>query len=111
MAKLFDPAPGRPVVAVVAGSGQTAGAAADAGANLLIALTAGVYRNLGCGSLASFLPYGNANDQTEHLVRTQVLPRAGRVPVAAGVFGADPTTDLPAYLGRLRALGVRGVTN
>jgi two-component system response regulator HydG len=109
--KLFDPPAGRPVVAVVAGSGQTAGAAADAGADLLVALNAGVYRALGVGSLASFLPYGNANAQTERLVRTEVLPRAGRVPVVAGVFAADPTLDLPAHLDRLRALGVRGATN
>ena len=48
----------RPVIAVVAGSGQVARAA---GADLLVVLNAGFYRTVGTGSLAPFLPYGNAN--------------------------------------------------
>ena len=101
----------RPLVAVVAGSGQVARSAVAARADLLLVLNAGLYRNLGYGSLASFLPYGNANEQTELLLRQHVLPRAGRVPVVAGVFGTDPVTDVVQHLERLRALGVRGVTN
>jgi two-component system response regulator HydG len=101
----------RPVVAVVAGSGQVAQTAVRAGADLLLALNAGLYRTLGWGSLASFLPYGNANEQTEQLLREHILPRAGRVPVVAGLFGADPTLDLAEHLGRLQKLGVCGVTN
>jgi transcriptional regulator with AAA-type ATPase domain/predicted TIM-barrel enzyme len=101
----------RPVVAVVAGSGQVAHTAAGAGADLLLVLNAGLYRTLGYGSLASFLPFGNANNQTLHLLRDHVLPRAGPTPVVAGVFGADPTLDLDNHLERLRALGVCGVTN
>lgn len=101
----------RPVVAVVAGSGQVAQTAGRAGADLLLVLNAGLYRNLGYGSLASFLPYGNANAQTEQLVREHVLPRASGIPVVAGVFGADPTTDLADHLERLQKIGVCGVTN
>lgn len=82
-----------------------------AGADLLLALNAGLYRTLGYGSLASFLPYGNANAQTLELLRHDVLPRAGRTPVVAGVFGADPTLNLAEHLAQLRALGVCGVTN
>ena len=100
-----------PVVAVVAGSGQVAQTAAAAGADLLVVLNAGLYRSLGCGSLASFLPFGNANEQTVELLVRHVLPRAGATPVVAGVFGADPTTDLDRHLDRLARLGVRGVTN
>jgi two-component system response regulator HydG len=101
----------RPVVAVVAGSGQVAHTAAAAGADLLLVLNAGLYRTLGYGSLASFLPFGNANDQTLNLLRDHVLPRAGQTPVVAGVLGADPTLDLDVHLDRFRALGVGGVTN
>src|SRR5688572_3028005 len=79
------------MLAVVAGSGQIARCAADAGADFLLVLNAGAYRNLGLGSLASFLAYGNANDQTEVLLREHILPASGKMPVVAGVFGADPT--------------------
>ena len=39
----------RPIIAVVAGSGQVAQYAQESGADLLIALSAGVFRNLGAG--------------------------------------------------------------
>ena len=99
------------MIAVVAGSGQVAQTAVNAGADILLALNAGLYRTVGFGSLASFMPYGNANDQTEELLRQHILPRAGRTPVIAGVFGADLVDDLIARLQRLRELGVQGVTN
>ena len=68
--------------------------AAEAGVDFLFALNAGVYRNQGSGSLAAFLPYGNANVQTEALLREHILPRRGSLPVVAGVLANDPTCPL-----------------
>jgi DNA-binding NtrC family response regulator/predicted TIM-barrel enzyme len=99
------------VLAVVAGSGIVARCAVAAGADFLLALAAGVYRNLGRGTLASFLPFGNSNQQTLSLLREHVLPQAGNMPVIAGVCAADPMIDLDAHLRQLRRLGVAGVTN
>ncbi|MCA9090466.1 MAG: sigma 54-interacting transcriptional regulator [Planctomycetaceae bacterium] len=96
---------------VVPGSGLIVRAAVDAGADALIVLNAGVYRSLGTGSLAAFLPYGNANDQTEALLREHVLPRSAGLPIVAGVFAADPTLPLDDRLSRLKDLGVEGITN
>ncbi len=101
----------RRLLAVVAGSGQIARYAAEAGADFLMVLSAGSYRTLGAGSLASFLSYGNANDQTFALLREQVLPARGSLPVVAGVMGSDPTVPLAQRFAALRALGVAGVTN
>ncbi len=101
----------RRLVAVVAGSGLITRCAVRAGADLILALSAGVYRTLGAGSLASFLAYGNANDQTEELIRHQILPSSGNLPVVAGVFASDPTCPLPERFKRLKALGVAGITN
>jgi two-component system response regulator HydG len=100
-----------PIVAVAVGSGMIVRAAVEAGADLLLAFNAGLYRTAGTGSLAAFLPYGNANQQTETLLRSQVFPCSSQTPVVAGVFPADPTIDLCAHLNRLKALGVYGVTN
>jgi DNA-binding NtrC family response regulator/predicted TIM-barrel enzyme len=99
------------LVAVVAGSGQVARCAVDAGADFLLVLNAGAYRSLGAGSLASFLAYGNANDQTERLLREHILPSCGTLPIVAGVFASDPTRPLADRLRVLRELGVAGITN
>ncbi len=102
---------GSPVLAVSAGSGQIAQYAVEAGANVLLALNAGLYRSLGHGSLASLLAYGNANEQTEELLRRHILPNAGRLPVVAGVLASDPTIDVDARLDQLQRMGVQGITN
>jgi predicted TIM-barrel enzyme len=100
-----------PLIAVVAGSGQVARCAVESQADLLLGLSAGPFRHLGAGSLASFMPYGNANLQTRELVARSLLPRAQGLPVIAGVCGHDPTIDLDALLAEYAALGVAGVTN
>jgi len=103
----------RPVIAVVAGSGQgqVAGCAIQGQADLLMALSAGCFRNLGAGSLASAMPFGNANELTLRLLTEQLLPRRGQTPIVAGVCPTDPIHPLEVSLPRLRALGVQAVTN
>ena len=100
-----------PIISVVAGSGQITKSAVASGADLIIALNAGFYRNIGFGSLAAFMPYGNANDQTEQLLRHHILPHRKSTPVVAGVFASDPNQSIKNRLERLKELGVEGVTN
>lgn len=100
-----------PLVAVVAGTGHIARIAVEAGADILVALNAGLYRNLGVGSLSSFLPFGNANDQTEQLITEQLLPRRGSLPIVAGLLNHDPTMPLSHRFRRLRDASVEGITN
>ena len=102
---------GNPLIAVVTGNGQVARCAVDAKADLLLALSAGPFRHLGVGSLASFFAYDNANDTTRALIERELLPRAGDAPVIAGVCGHDPTIDLDKLLAHYAAIGVTGVVN
>ncbi len=99
------------LIAVVAGSGDVARAAVQANADLLIALNAGFYRNTGNGSLAAYLPFGDANAQTEMLLKQHILPHAGNVPVLAGILGPCDDAQTRAYLDRLKALQVSAVMN
>ena len=101
----------KPVLAVVAGSGQVARSAAEAGADYLFALNAGVYRNQGQGSLPAFLPFGNANAQTLELLRGHILPVAGGLPVVAGVQAGDASHPVKESLAAYRLLGVHGIAN
>lgn len=100
-----------PIISVVAGTGLIAKLSIASGADLIIALNAGMYRHMGHGSLTSFLPFVNANDQTEELLRQHILPHTKSVPVVAGVFASDPTQPLKTRLERLKELGVQGITN
>ncbi len=100
-----------PIVGVVAGSGQIVRSAISGGTDIIIALNAGLFRNLGMGSLAAFLPFGNANDQTLELLTKHILPRSGATPIVAGVLAHDPMKPLENRLSFLKRLGVQGVTN
>lgn len=99
----------KPVIAVVAGSGQVAKSASQSGADIILALNAGLYRTYGAGSLASFMPYGNANEQTEELLKFQIIPNVKDIPIVAGIFGND--VAIKSCLIRFIKLGVEGVTN
>ena len=100
-----------PIISVVAGSGQITKSAVASGADIIIALNAGFYRNIGFGSLAAFMPYGNANDQTEQLLKHHILPHRKSTPVVAGVFASDPNKSIKNRLEKLKELGVDGITN
>lgn len=101
----------KPIVAVVSGSGQITKSAIASGSDIIIALNAGFYRNIGVGSLAAFMPYGNANEQTELLLKQHILPHRKATPVVAGVFAADPSQDVRKRLEKLIELGIEGITN
>lgn len=100
-----------PIISVVAGSGQITKSAVASGADLIIALNAGFLRNIGFGSLAAFMPYGNSNDQTEQLLKHHILPHKKSTPVVAGVFASDPELPVADRLKKLKDLGVEGITN
>ena len=100
-----------PIIGVAAGSGQVVRYAIEGGADVLFALNAGVYRNLGLGSLASFMPFANANQQTLTLLEQHIFPQSQGIPVVAGVFSSDPTQNINEVFIRLKKLGVDGVVN
>jgi DNA-binding NtrC family response regulator/predicted TIM-barrel enzyme len=102
---------GSRLIAVVPGSGDVTRAAVDAGADLLIALNAGHFRNCGNGSLAAYMPFSNANETTETLLCEHILPHAGSVPVIAGLCGPLDEPRARTYLDRLQALNIPAVTN
>jgi predicted TIM-barrel enzyme len=96
------------MLGVVADSGQLTRLAVQAGADFLLALSAGVYRNRGISALAAFLPYRNSNDLTESLLRDGVMRSAGATPVVAGLMAVDPTGTIGDRLDRLGRWGWQG---
>ncbi|HYE98524.1 MAG TPA: phosphoenolpyruvate hydrolase family protein, partial [Planctomycetota bacterium] len=100
-----------PLVGAAVGSGMTAAAAEEGGADLVMILNAGHFRLLGASSVAALLPYADANRLTWEIAERQVLPRVSRTPVILGVCAQDPALDVERLFGRLRDYGVAGITN
>jgi len=99
------------LIGVSPGSGYITKTAVEAGIDVFFALNAGLYRTSGVSSLASFLAYGNANDQTDLLLRNHILPNRKNVPIVAGMMPRDPMVSDDVRLERLKKLGVGGIVN
>lgn len=110
---LLEAAPGQetPLVYASPGSGLSALSAVRGGINVLFALNSGVYRMAGVPPQAALLPFGNANNQVETLIASQILPRCPDTPVVAGVYASDPTIPIKERFARLKQLGVAGIIN
>jgi two-component system response regulator HydG len=101
----------KPLVGAAVGSGISAAAAEEGGADLLMVLSVGHFRLHGTSSAAAFMPYANANALTWEIATRHVLPRIERTPVFLGVFAQDPSLDAEEYLRAIRRYGLAGVTN
>jgi predicted TIM-barrel enzyme len=99
-----------PITGAGVGSGFAATFAERGGADFVIVHSAGRFRNAGTGSLAAFLPFGDANAISKDIAE-EVVAAGVSVPVFAGVCATDPLRSLPAYLDTLDAIGVDGVQN
>ena len=78
------------LVGVAAGSGITAKYAVAGGCDLVLALSSGKYRQMGCSSMAGFLCYANSNDLVmDYALRELMRPCAG-VPLLFGLNASDP---------------------
>lgn len=99
------------IVGAVAGSGMTAKFATLAGADILLALSAGKYRVMGRSSLASYFSYGNNNQQVMEMGRRELFPLIKQVPILFGLMAADPTIHLYEYLKEIKEIGFAGVVN
>jgi predicted TIM-barrel enzyme len=97
-------AAGRPLVVAGVGTGLTARAALDGGADLLVAYHSAPLRLAGLPSIAGMLPVARANDLVDEIAGP-ILRAAAGAPVLATAHAADATTDAEA----LRARGFAGV--
>ncbi len=104
------PRRGEILVGAAIGLGMTARAAADGGADFLLALSAGRLRVMGAPSLAAMLPIRDSNAFADEFARAEILDRVA-IPVFFGAAACDPRHPLEAMLRRIRDAGYQGVTN
>lgn len=99
------------IVGAVAGSGMTAKFAALGGADMLLALSAGKYRIMGRSSFASYLSFGNNNEQVMEMGSRELFPLIKDVPILFGLMASDPMIHLYDYLKEIKKKGFSGIVN
>ncbi|MCI9161894.1 MAG: phosphoenolpyruvate hydrolase family protein [Lachnospiraceae bacterium] len=102
---------GIPVVVSGAGVGIVGRILEKAGADMAVVYNSGYFRMNGHSSILGNLPVGDANGIVYRLGRDLILPVTHDMPVAAGVFGCDPTRDMEAFLYSLAETGYSGIIN
>lgn len=99
------------IIGVASGAGISAKYAARGGADLVLALNSGRFRQMGVGSVAGFMPFANSNKMVEEFATREIIPIVPQIPVIFGLCATDPTLNLDCYLDKLMSLGFSGVNN
>jgi two-component system, NtrC family, response regulator AtoC len=92
------------------GSGLTARAAEQGGADFVLALSAGKFRMAGLPSLTCMLPVGDSNQIAAHIGRREILGRLS-APVFLGFCVLDPRIEIRDRLREIRRWGFAGIAN
>lgn len=103
-------AQGQPLIGAGAGTGLSAKAAEMGGVDLMVIYNSGRYRMAGRGSLAGYMPYGDANAIVMEMAG-EVLTIVEKTPVLAGVCGTDPFRQMHVFLKQVQEIGFAGVQN
>jgi len=101
----------RNILGVSCGSGLIAKQAVRGGADLILALSSGRFRQMGQGSLAGFMPFLNSNKLVMDFGLMELIPVVKDIPVLFGLFASDPTIILRQYIRDIRNAGFVGINN
>ncbi len=101
----------RHIIGVAAGSGLTAKYAEEGGADLILALSSGLFRQKGLSSLAAYLPFVNSNDTVMEFGLKELLPRINKIPVIFGLMATDPSIHLEKFVQQVKEKGFAGINN
>lgn len=80
-------------------------------ADVILALSASRFRQMGISSLAGSLPFGSANRLVYEFSCREILPQDPKIPVVFGLCAVDPTIELEAYIEMLKNSGFSGICN
>ncbi|MFD2878064.1 phosphoenolpyruvate hydrolase family protein [Paenibacillus rhizoplanae] len=102
---------GNHIIGVSTGTGITAKVAADSGADFILMLNSGKFRQMGRSSLAGFLPFCNSNEMVMDFASKEIVPLVRDTPVLFGLNANDPTRDMSLYIEEIKNRGFAGVNN
>lgn len=99
------------VIGVAVGSGMTAKFAKQGGADFILVLNSGRFRQMGRSSLAGYLPFENSNDMVMDFASKEIIPLVKDIPIIFGINATDPTKDMDAYIDKIKEKGFSGINN
>lgn len=99
------------LIGVAAGSGMTGKYAEQGGADFILALSSGRFRQMGVSSLAGFLPFGNSNKIVLKFAFKELVPAIKKIPVCFGICATDPTIKLEQFIKLIKDKGFTGMNN
>ncbi|MUV36932.1 uncharacterized protein JNUCC1_00736 [Lentibacillus sp. JNUCC-1] len=99
-----------PLIGVAAGSGLTAKSAQKGGADFILALSSGFFRQKGISSLAGYMPISNSNQVVMDFAKKEILP-AMRIPTFFGFNATDPTLYPDTLINKIKSHGFSGIIN
>ncbi len=99
------------IIGVSLGAGIIAKYAAKGGADLILALNSGKFRQMGVSSLGGVMPYFNANELVMDFASREILPTIREIPIIFGLCATDPTINLDLYIDNIRNIGFSGIVN
>lgn len=102
---------GNHIIGVATGSGMTAKYAKQGGADFLLMLNSGKFRQMGRSSLAGFLPFYNSNDMVMDFSSREILPLVKDIPIIFGINATDPTKNMGSYIDEIKDMGFSGINN
>ncbi|MFC6315778.1 phosphoenolpyruvate hydrolase family protein [Lapidilactobacillus achengensis] len=99
------------LLGVSTATGMNALSAMRAGADFIMVLNSGKFRQMGRSSLGGYLPFTNSNLQTRQLTLTEILPIVQDFPILVGVNATDPCMNSAELIEQLKAERIAGVVN
>lgn len=85
---------GKFLLGIATATGMSAVNAKQGGADLILALNSGKFRQMGRSSLGGYLPFANSNDLVKEFSTKELLPVLDDFPVLFGVNATDPLIKL-----------------
>lgn len=99
------------ILSVAAGSGLTAQYVIKGGADLILAINAGRFRQMGLSAFPAFFGCYDTNQSMIELATRELLPMAEDFPVIFGTYMQDPCIHLYDFFNDLKRYGFSGVIN
>lgn len=99
------------IIGVAVGSGMTTKFCAMGGADIIFALSAGKFRQMGRSSHACYLCYTNSNDLVKEYAVRELLTMIHDKPIIFGYNATDPTKNMAGFLKWVKDSGFAGMNN